>query len=146
MFIKNGLAKIRLKLQIWQMDNNFRKFQYSASVFGFGWIFTNLQLSALAKCENAASVIHWLRNFDANCQFLKDNWLTQFHIFCLRFAWLNFGTQFLRLAELAFLALNIRFKTTLAKLCKKRNKDKRQITSNYFRISLKSAFVFDHRC
>ena len=33
-FIKKGLSKLRLKLQIRQMDSNLRKFQHSASVFG----------------------------------------------------------------------------------------------------------------
>ena len=33
-FIKNGFAKLGFKQQVRQMDNNLRKFQHSASVFG----------------------------------------------------------------------------------------------------------------
>ena len=70
MTIENELAKIRLKLQIWQMDNNLRKFQHSALALVFGQR-PNIFLSS-AECENAASVIQskiTVREFRGNARF-----------------------------------------------------------------------------
>ena len=55
--IKNGLAKLRLKLQIKQMDNNLRNFNIWLGYSVFGQIFISLQASSSAECENAALVI-----------------------------------------------------------------------------------------
>ena len=55
-FIKNGLAKIRLNLQ---MDKNFKKFQHSASTSVRSRMFSSIRPLAAAECKNTASVIHW---------------------------------------------------------------------------------------
>ena len=45
------------KIKLRQLDKNFKKFNIRHSAKGL--IFFSLQPSALAECENAASVIHY---------------------------------------------------------------------------------------
>ena len=58
------VIKLVIKIFTWfyqKIKVDFKNIQHSASasVFSFGWIFSNLRLSALAESENPASVIHW---------------------------------------------------------------------------------------
>jgi hypothetical protein len=77
--IKNGLAKIRLKLQIRQMDNNLRKFQHSASVLAeyfsvFGLrlrLNLKMQLWSFTAIIVAAAIMEW-HSITANTIFLLN--------------------------------------------------------------------------